>query len=289
VVGALEALRARRGHRVLFVISDGEDTCDSDITVDAAHRIYTEMRPEALQRVRNASAEINAPLYVYRLKEMGNGGVGSHGDRSYEGLALDTGGRLFTAGDMIGLQAAFEAMTKDLQSTWMVEILLPAEATGVEPRRLSLDPAGSLDAALRYPEYWSPAATEEALIARLRAGAGLTRYDAARELFDHIDPDVLRALTRAVMREPDDRIRAVELDGIVNLGAHLLLHGDEGEQKDALDAIDAVSPLDPERLARLRPALTVYQKMDPPKRLRRRAAAHVAAGSGNGLEGDRPE
>jgi hypothetical protein len=105
----------------------------------------------------------------------------------------------------------------------------------------------------------------------LSASSGATRFQAAMQLRDSVEPEVLRELLRAVKREPDERIRTVEFEAILNMSAHLIVHGDPAERRDGLAAAKELCRMRPEARSLLDPALSVLQKMPVPGRIKRRA------------------
>jgi len=279
---AFEDLQKRVGHRMLFVVSDGFDTCDSEFI--GLSRGITLVRSEigALYHTVELSRATRAPIYAYRI--VGDQRIGGHHfvlDRAYEGLSRETGGRLFSSGDLYGMQRAFEDLIEDVRATWLVDIALSARAQPGIIRRLELTPAENAkqELDLRYPEYWDPVSRRRTWMTLLSASAGFARYQAAVNLQNSVEPEVLRELLRAVRREPDERIRDAEFEAILKLAAHLIVHGDApGERKDGLAAAEALRDLRPEALELLRPALSVLQKMPVPVRVKRRSLALLESG-----------
>jgi len=269
---SLGVLGMRPGHRMLFVISDGEDTCDSDIAAGPSGEAYFQMQPQALQAVMSRARQVSVPLYVYREKEI-DSGTGS--GRSYEGLARETGGRLFATGGLMGLEAAFQDLVQDVRSTWVVDVALPADARSGRTRRLLLAPPQASDLQLRYPEYWKPETMQRRRMAQLQSDSPSARFDAAQQLFHDVDPAVLRSLSRAARHEQEEQIRGLELAGMVNISAHLLIHGDLDDQEKALNTIAHLFKVEGAPVSRLMPALDVYGKADRPKRMVRRAAGYA--------------
>jgi len=272
---ALDNLGAREGHRALFVVSDGEETCDSRIT-GGSHSSHFQTSAAMLAHIVELSRSVAVPIYIYRLKEFTASPVRFSADRSYEGLARETGGRLFATGDLYGIGRSFGDLIVDLSTTWMLDIALPASVPPGRPRRLELEVIGVDAARLRHPEYWDPDSTELSRIGFLDSESAETRYWAARSLENSLNPDALRRLLAAARRETHDTARIAQLDAILAIAAAFLLHGDEQDQRTALDAVESLEKIAPDALQPLQPALAVYRKTDAPERLKKKASAFLA-------------
>jgi len=268
---ALDNLGAREGHRALFVVSDGEDTCGK---TDSAMLLH----------IVELSRSVAVPIYVYRLKESIAGRARLYGDRSYEGLARETGGRLFATGNLYGIGRSFGDLITDLNTTWMVDIALPSSVPPGRPRRLELEVIGVDGAQLRYPQYWDPDSTELSMIGFLDSESAETRYWAARSLKNSRSLDALRKLVSAARRESHETARIEQLDAILAITAAFLLHGDEQDQRAALDAVESLAKTEPDALQLLQPALAVYRKTDAPERLKKRASAFLSEARTPGTE-----
>ena len=263
---SLAALAERPGHKVLFILSDGFETCDASFTGPRAGRSHR-VNNGALLRVVDMARDVNVQIYIFRQEVMF-----TRFDRSYEGIARETGGRLFATGDVYGIARSFDDLIGDLRSTWLLDIILPQDVAPGPARRLWLEAPEETELSLRYPEYWDAGSTEEARIAYADAELGEARLWAAEGLRGSRNPRALRALVEVLAIEPDERLRTEQLLSIYNITAHLLLHGDSAQQKAALDAVAALSELNPDYLDRLQPALRVYQNVDTLDRYKRRAA-----------------
>lgn len=273
---SLIKLKSRPGHRALIVISDGIDTCDS-VAIGVASR-YAKLitREEVLRHVVELSRSVGAPIYVYRLAEPSPGRMIIAPGGQYEGLALETGGRLFSNGTLYGMSNALVDLIDDVSRTWVVDIALPRRTETGPARRLRLVPRDAGDVELRYPHYWEADARETAWIAQLESGIDEVRLAAARRLADSVNPHALRALVDVIPQERDERIREIELRAVVKVSGRLLVHGDTRERKAALDAIEALEALAPERVRLLRPALALFVRLDVPRRMIRRAQRYHA-------------
>jgi len=272
---AFEDLQKRLGHRLLFVISDGIDTCDSEFIGLSAGVTLVRSNMGSLYHTVELSRATKAPIYLYRIV---NDRPGVVGDRAYEGLARETGGRLFSNGDLYGMKRSFDDLIEDVRATWVVDVALPRRAQPGILRRLELaqvvDAGQELD--LRYPHYWDPVSRRRTWMTLLSAPAGFARYQAALNLQNSVEPEVLRELLRAVRREPDDRIRNAELEAILKLSAYFIVHAElPRDRKDGLAAAEVLVEMKPKALELLRPALSVLQKMPVPKRFKRRSLALV--------------
>jgi hypothetical protein len=270
---ALTSLGARGGHRALFVVSDGEETCDARAVGSGPAARFLGL-PGMVAHVVELARSVAAPIYVYRLNE--DRAMPSTADPGYEGLARETGGRLFATGNLHGIGPSFDDLIQDLETTWMVDISLPAAIAEGRPRRLVLEIPGSEAPRLRYPEYWSPDNMERSNIALLDSEIAQTRYWAAKSLRTSRNPDVLRKLVATARRETDEDARLEELDAILGITATFLLHGDAKDQKAALSAIESLGKVEPDALLPLQPALVVYQKVEASDRLKRKAAGFLA-------------
>lgn len=274
---ALVELKHRPGHRALFVVSDGIDTCDSKpVRVGPGIRMVAD--EGVLYHAVELARSVGAAIYIYRLAGPSPpGGLMIFGSGAHEGLARETGGRLFTTGDLYGMAPAFADLIEDVRSSWMVDVALPRQTQAGGARRLELVPADEDGLRLRYPMYWEPDARESAWMAQLESDIPEVRLDAARALADSVTPEVLRALLSVLPREPEAVIREAELQALEQLSARLLVHGQGRQRKLALDAIETLQTLSPERFPLLRPALEVFRKLDVPARLIRRAERLVGA------------
>lgn len=268
---ALGNLGVREGHRALFVVSDGEDTCGK---TDSAMLLH----------IVELSRSVAVPIYIYRLNEAPSGRIRLYADRSYEGLARETGGQLFATGNLYGIGRSFGDLISDLNTTWMVDIALPASVPPGRPRRLELEVAGVDTARLRYPEYWDPHSTELSRIGFLDSESAETRYWAARSLKNSRSPEALRKLLSACRRETHETARLEQLDAILAITAAFLLHGDEQDQRAALDAVKPLAKIEPDALRLLQPALVVYRKTDAPARLKKRAGIALSEAQTPGTE-----
>jgi len=224
-----------------------------------------------LAHIVELSRSVAVPIYVYRMGKVG-GAVRASSDRGYEGLARETGGRLFATGDLYGIGRSFGDLIEDLETTWLVDISLPTGVPPGRPRRLELELPESDEPRLRYPEYWDPDSLERSKIGFLDSESAETRFWAAKGLRSSRNPDALRKLLTAARRETHDASRLEELDSILAMTAAFLLHGDGQEQKLALAAIETLGRVEPAALQPLQPALAVYQKMEAPERLKKKAA-----------------
>jgi hypothetical protein len=173
-------------------------------------------------------------------------------------------------GDLTGLEEAFRRLVQDAQSTWMVDVALPAEVRTGRVRRLTLSQAGPPEMELRYPEYWAPESVQERYQAQLRSQIPAARLEAARQLFHQVDRSVLRSLAQAAQRESDEEVRELELAAMVNIAAHLLIHGGQEDQELALGIIPRLLAAGNAPATRLAPALAVYGKAPRPKGMARR-------------------
>lgn len=274
---ALKRLRPRAGHKLLFLISDGVETCDARFSpTGAGVQITAELGP--LAHLVDVSREVAAPIYVFRLERPGSGsslpGLTVSAPRSFEGLARETGGRLFLAGETYGLEAAFGDLIEDVSATWLVDVALPPLADDDEARRLILE---ADDLELRFPEYWKPEALEGTRIAMLRSEQVQARRRAAEALRLSNRPDALRELLRAVEREVDLEALRAETEALLQVAARLLVHGEAPRRRTALDVIERYAEVNSRIAGRLRAALEVYQKLDVSERSKRRARAVLAA------------
>jgi len=271
---AFDDLKKRPGHRLLFVISDGFDTCDTEF-VGLSKGVY---KARTLLWVRYHTVELSratrAPIYAFRIVSDTKGrGLLVLPDRGWEGLARETGGRLFASGDLYGMDRAFDDLIDDVRATWRVDVGLPARVNPGVARRLELlPPEGREDEFdLHYPAYWDPVERRRSWMEMLSASSGATRFQAAMQLRDSVEPEVLRELLRAVKREPDERIRTAEFEAILNMSAHLIVHGAPAERRDGLAAAKELCRMRPEARSLLDPALSVLQKMPVPDRIKQRA------------------
>jgi hypothetical protein len=267
---ALTNLGSRPGHRALFVVSDGEDTCDSKMVVSGPNTRSIGF-PGVVAHVVELARSVAAPVYVYRLKE-GSSARPSGANPGYEGLARETGGRLFATGDLYGIGRSFNDLIHDLETTWIVDVSLPAGIPEGRQRRLLLEMPDRASPRLRYPEYWDPDSMEMSKLGLLDSEIADARSRAALGLRSSRNREVLRKLVATARREVDEEARLEELDSILGISASFLLHGETRDQKAALAAIESLAGIEPTALSPLRPALAVYQKMETPERLKKRAA-----------------
>lgn len=268
---SLERLQARRGHRILFVITDGEETCEIEneepgsvgVSIGAIHHTVT------------VSRRVGAPVYIYHLSTSADFRIGGLGYATmHEGIADETGGKVFARGEITGLPKALEEVVDDLKSMWLVDLGLP-EPGDREVHRLRLTGAPGVD--LRHPEYLMPGSRLEALLAMLEDGDFEVRAWGAARLASRTDRRVLVALRRALRKEKHPDAIVTELSAIYCNVASLLVHGRERDQDAALDAVEELESWNPLLVARLLPALRVYLKKETPSKLRTRAERSVAA------------
>jgi hypothetical protein len=265
LVGAMRrslfALQALPGHRILFVISDGEENClrNAKDGLDYMDTLYD---------VVSIAREISAPIYLYRFEEKVDIYVRrSLFAKSYEGVAGETGGRLFAHDSITSLPSALRDLVGDLENTWLLDLDLPVVLRPDWKRRLVLELPRERGIRLRYPEYWEAENREDALRAMLSDGDERARLWAATRLRANRNPDVMGDLLRALRRETVEEVRLEQIVSIQEVAGGLLLHGDREAQKAAVKAVETLHSLDTALLAPLGPALRVYAKMSPPPKL----------------------
>jgi hypothetical protein len=295
---SLAGLQARPGHRILFVISDTQEYCQiaHGYTPPASTSRTTEAGEPDPEKENRASARASAPMgggggggprvskaslegaletsrlsgipiYIYRVGEVEEtGGTSEVFDR----LADESGARVFDHADFAALGDALERLVDDLESTWLVEVDLAAGAATGEDRLLSLAVDGGASG-LRYQRLWRGGNRDSVLAAMLEMGDAGARYWAASQLIDSVNRDILDTLIETFEQEDVAHNRVMEISALFNMTASLLLHGDVEDQKAALGVVERLHEIHPVLIRRLRPALEVYQKTDPPRKLLKRA------------------
>ena len=293
---SLANLQSRPGHRVLFVISDGEEYCqpvrtyaaprssrgsaagDADPSQNKGVNDRDSFRrggggghaprvsKSSLARTLETSRVAGIPIYIYR--------VGDADDRGtvgvFERLAVESGARVFSRADFEALGASLEQLVEDLRSTWLVEVDLPDGTATGEDRLLGLA-LPETDAELRYQRLWRGGNRDSLLAAMLDHGDDGARYWAASQLINSTNRELLAPLIETFDRESVATNRVMEVSALFNMTASLLLHGDVEDQKAALVVIEQLHEIHPVLIGRLRPALEVYLKTEPPRKLFKRA------------------
>jgi hypothetical protein len=270
-------LQTRRGHRALFVITDGEETCEISAEGESGTTPFR-VDPGAIQHTLRVARQVGAPLYIYHVPGSSQGTWGSYGyARLHEGIAAETGGRLFGMGDLSGVDAAMKKLVQDLRSMWLVDLDLPRDTESREVKRLEISMPGKSGVALHHPEYLMAGSRLEALLAMIDDDDGSVRAWGASRLGSHPERRVLQALRKSVGRERDPDAAAYELSALYLNSAHMLLHGGEKDQEAALAAIEDLLGRSPILIGRLLPALRVYLKTAPRPKLRARAERCLTA------------
>jgi hypothetical protein len=289
---SLAELHSRPGHKALLLISDGQETCEaqggrepapapqdpivsqSDPLEPPAPQpawIPTPMRArrEAIEETRQLSRLVGIPIYVYRVG--GDPVTSLNAVQAFQEMTAESGGLWLPSGDLAGLSDALSRLLSDLESTWMLDIALPAFAVSDHEAELSLRLAAPGDVGLRYPEKWRGGNRDALLLTLLRLGDREARGWAAAELRDSHDPEVLQELLAAYRREESPANRIEQMSSIYHVSAYLLLHGNEDGQRASLSTLEELWEIDPILIRRLRPALRTFQKMDPSPKLRAKA------------------
>jgi Mg-chelatase subunit ChlD len=256
---SLFALQSLPGHRVLFVITDGEENCRRNARDGLAYM-------DTLWDIITVSREIGAPVYLYSFND--NPMLPrSNFAKSYEGVARETGGRLFAQGTIQTLPSALEELVGDLRSTWLVDLDLPVIARPDWQRRLSIEIDDEHGIQVRFPEYWEAENREDALRAMLLEGDDATRHFAASRLRSNRNPEILAALVKSLRREPLEVVAREQATALWEMIAGLLLHGDLDAQRAAVKAAEDLKEIEPSALGPLQPALRVYPKTGAPPKL----------------------
>jgi hypothetical protein len=166
---SMATLHMRAGHKLLFVISDGAETCRlrNFMVEDPSSRhgkvvqyLYDEksrtlsfhVDPDALADTVLLARTVGAPVYVLRVNRdeaSPRFGVRVQYSKGWEGVALETGGRAFTHGEVYGLTAALRDVVEDLRSTWLLDIDLPVLRNEERKRLLELHLPTERNVALR--------------------------------------------------------------------------------------------------------------------------------------------
>jgi hypothetical protein len=256
---SLFALQSLPGHRVLFVITDGEENCRRNSRDGLAYM-------DTLWDIVTVSREIGAPIYLYSFVQdpMQPRSLFA---KSYEGVAHETGGLLFAQGTIQSLPSALEELVGDLRSTWLVDLDLPMISRPDWQRRLSIEIDEKHGIELRFPEYWEAENREDALRAMLLEGDDESRHWAASRLRSNRNPEMLAALVKALRREPLEIVAREQATAVWEMIAGLLLHGDLDAQRAAVKATEELMEIEPSALGPLQPALRVYPKMGAPPKL----------------------
>jgi len=291
---ALSDLHSRPGHKALLLISDTQETCEARGSVyrpppdvqDESDLVDSEaLRPpeqhqsrstpsiyashKAIARTLELSRQVGIPIYVYRVG--GDAVTSLNAIEAFDQMAEESGGRLLSAGNLSGLRESVGALLRDLESTWMLDVVLPDLAATEHEADLSLSPRVPDPVGLRYPERWRGGNRESLLLTLLRLGDAEARGWSAAQLRDSRDREVLRELLEAYRGESSAANRIEQMTAIYHVSAHLLLHGDEDDQRAALSTIEEIWKIDPILVRRLRPALRTFQTMNPPRKLRLKA------------------
>jgi hypothetical protein len=273
---SLYRLQTRRGHRALLVITDGGETCEIESGSEGTSPY--QVRPSAIQHTLTVARQVGAPLYIYHVESASQGAWGNYAySRLHEGIATETGGRLFAMGDLQGMGAVAESLVRDLRGMWMVDLDLPEDTEAREVKRLRLSLPASPGVTLHHPEYLMAGSRLEALLAMVGDEDGSVRAWGAARLTNHPERRVLLALRKSIRKERDPDAAAYELSALYLNSAHMLLHGGDRDQDGALAAIEELLERSPVLIGRLVPALRVYLKTSPRPKLRARAERYLAA------------
>lgn len=107
-----EKLRDAKGRRVLVVITDGEDTFSRADLADAI---------DIAQRTETTIFAISTKAgFLGTVPGVEAGTVKDSGDKELDKLASETGGQAFYTGDMLALEKAFGAISKELQTQYII-------------------------------------------------------------------------------------------------------------------------------------------------------------------------
>ncbi len=294
---SLANLQSRPGHRVLFVISDGEEYCqpvrsfatpqgsrgaaagDADPSQKKGVSDRDSLRrrggggghvprvsKSSLAETLETSRVAGIPIYIYRVGDADDRGTAG----VFERLAVESGARVFSRAGFEALGASLEQLVEDLRATWLVEVDLPDGTATGEDRRLALE-LPETDAELRYQRVWRGGNRDSVLAAMLEHGDDAARYWAASQLINSTNRELLDPLIETFNREGVATNRVMQVSALFNMTASLLLHGDVEDQKAALTVIEQLHEIHPVLIGRLRPALEAYLKTEPPRKLFKRA------------------
>jgi Ca-activated chloride channel family protein len=107
-----EKLRDVKGRRVLVVITDGEDTFSRADLADAI---------DIAQRTETTIFAISTKAgFLGTVPGVEAGTVKDSGDKELDRLSSETGGQAFYTGDMLALEKAFGAISKELQTQYII-------------------------------------------------------------------------------------------------------------------------------------------------------------------------
>jgi hypothetical protein len=259
------------------------ETCE----IESDRETYARVSSGAISHTVSVARRVGVPIYFYHFDSpMGGFLHGSISSSLHEGLAAETGGRLFAMGDLMGLDKALRQVVDDLRNLWLVDVTLPEGRNDRAAKRLYLETPGRSDLTLRHPEYLVAGSRLSALLAMLEDRDPEIRLWGASRLANRRDRRVLAALTRAMRKESDIDATLAELSAIYMNAAQLLIHGTEREQDVALDAVESLVDRSPVLIARLLPALRLYLRIRPPSKLRTRAERYIAEASAIPPEAD---
>ncbi len=291
---SLSELHARPGHKALFLISDTQETCEArggyrpatqhqeSTGISEVDEAFDLAEPEgnwtaqpmranrkAITETLELSRQVGIPIYVYRVG--GDAVTSINAIAAFQQMTEESGGLWMSSGDLSSLTEALAAVLGDLESTWMLDVALPAFAVNDHEADLSLGVDAQDPVALRYPARWRGGNRASLLLVLLQLGDAEARGWSAEQLRNSRDAEVLKELLAAYRREGSAANRIEQMTSIYHVSAYLLLHGDEQGQRAALGTLSELSEIDPVLIRRLRPALRAYLKMEAPRKLRNKA------------------
>jgi Ca-activated chloride channel family protein len=132
-----EKMRSVPGRRVIVVISDGDDTY-SRATLNEA--IDIAQRTETIIFGISTKAGLSGSVPGVEA-----GQVSDRGDRNFERLCEETGGRAFFIGDMLALENSFRQVARDLHSQYLITYRPTNETYDGRFRRIEVRLTGRRD------------------------------------------------------------------------------------------------------------------------------------------------
>jgi len=130
-----KALKDREGRKVLVVITDGGDT----MSTTSFH--------DAVRAAQFAEAMVYSIIVVPVEASAGRNTGGEH---ALMGLSDDTGGKFFYAADSAQLQKAFEAISRELRTQYLLGYYPTARMAESDFRKIDVDVKGHPDYHVRH-------------------------------------------------------------------------------------------------------------------------------------------